>query len=158
MIVFPGLTATLASAPSGGFAVPGAGAGGAAPTTTGAPGAAGGGTPPPPGGLGGNGMIFLMVGLLGFMLITTMFSGRKQKKQRAEMLGGLAKHDRVQTVGGMIGTIAEMRGDELVLKVDEGSNTRVRVARSAIQVVLKQSREHGETDVDDAPDPSERAA
>jgi preprotein translocase subunit YajC len=77
------------------------------------------------------------------MIVTQIFAGRKQKKQREQMLNSVQRHDRVQTVGGIIGSVAEVRDDEVVLKVDEATNTKIRVARSAISAVLKKSS--GET-------------
>ena len=47
----------------------------------------------------------------------------------------------MQTVGGIIGTVAEVKGDEVVVKIDESTNTKIRVVRSAIQQVLKKSGE-----------------
>lgn len=92
-----------------------------------------------PGGLGGSTFLLLMFGLLAFLLLTSFLSSRKEKKRRDELLGSLASNDRVQTVGGIIGTIAELKDDELTLRVDEISNTRIRFARTAVQQVLRKS-------------------
>lgn len=116
-------------APSTGELVPGNPAGGAPQTAA-----------------RGGGMDILMFGLLiffVFMIFTTMMSGRKEKKRKAELLGSLARHDKVQTVGGIIGTIVELTDSEVVLRSDETSNTRIRVARTAIQSVLKKGRSAG---------------
>lgn len=120
-------------APGGGAPAGGESTGQAAP---------GGGAPAgqAPGGGGFGLMLPLLFGLMIFMIVTSMFSGRKEKKRRAEMLASVKKRDRVQTVGGIIGTVVELKGDELVLKVDEGSNTRIRFARSAVQQVIKSAR------------------
>lgn len=82
----------------------------------------------------------LLFGFLIFMIISMVMTGRKEKKARAELLSSLAKHDKVQTAGGMIGTIAEIKGDEVVLKVDESTNTKVRFARSSVTSILKKGR------------------
>ena len=63
--------------------------------------------------------------------------GRKEKRRRAEMLASLARNDKVHTVGGLIGTVTEVHDQEVVLRTDEASNTRVRIARSAITQVIK---------------------
>jgi len=84
----------------------------------------------------------LMIGLFALMAVfifTSMSSGRKEKKKRAAMMASLGKHDRVQTMGGIIGSIVEIKGDEVMLRVDEASNTRIRFARSAVQKVLNSS-------------------
>ncbi len=88
---------------------------------------------------GSNIFLIGMFALFAMVIFTSMRAGRKEKKQRAAMMRSLGKHDRVQTVGGIIGSIIEIKGDELMIRVDEASNTRIRVARSAIQKVLKSS-------------------
>jgi preprotein translocase subunit YajC len=86
---------------------------------------------------GGSGIWLIL--LMGFVLLWVfMMSGqRKEKKKRAAMLGALKKGCKVQTVGGILGTVVEVRDDEVVVKVDENANTRLRFARSAIQAVLE---------------------
>lgn len=81
----------------------------------------------------------LVLGMLLIIVMSTVFGGRKDKKRRAEMLSSLKRQDRVQTAGGIIGTIVELKDDEVVLRVDEGTNTRIRFAKSAIQQVLRES-------------------
>lgn len=79
--------------------------------------------------------MFLILGLLIFWIF--IFNGpRKEKKKRAQMLAGMSKNDRVVTIGGIIGTVVEMKDNEVVLKVDESSNTRMRFSRNAIQSVM----------------------
>ncbi len=70
------------------------------------------------------------------LMIFTMGSGRKEKKRKAAMLVSLQKNAKVQTAGGIMGTVVEVRDDEVVVKVDESSNTRMRFAKSAISTVL----------------------
>ena len=92
----------------------------------------------PPSFMGGQ-FLFLMAGLLAFMVITQVWAGRKEKRRRAEMLGSLKRHDRVVTVGGIIGHVVEVRDDEVVLKIDEATNTKIRVTRASVQSVVKKS-------------------
>lgn len=123
------------------------GAGDAAPATTAAPGQQGapGGTPPntPPSPFGG-GFLYMIVAIFAVMIVMQIFGGRKEKKRRAEMLASIKRHDKVQTIGGVIGTVAEVRDDEIVLKVDESTNTKMRFSRAAVQQVLKSSTGEGQ--------------
>jgi preprotein translocase subunit YajC len=89
-----------------------------------------------PGGLLGS-PIILMLLVIVVLWIFLMGGNRKEKKRRQQMLASLGKGDRVQTVGGILGTIVEVRDDELVVKVDENTNSRLRFARSAIQAKLE---------------------
>lgn len=64
---------------------------------------------------------------------------RPQKREQATreaMLSALKKNDRVVTIGGMIGTVANISpdGQTVTLKVDD--NTRIPMIRSSIQRVM----------------------
>lgn len=48
------------------------------------------------------------------------------------MVQSLEKNDKVRTIGGIIGTVVDIKDDEITLKVDEASNTKIRIASSAI--------------------------
>jgi preprotein translocase subunit YajC len=68
-----------------------------------------------------------------------MSRGRSKERQKyEEMLNSLKKNDRVQTIGGIIGTVVEVRDGEVVLKVDESNNTKMRFNRSAIKDVIRE--------------------
>ncbi|MCX5659339.1 MAG: preprotein translocase subunit YajC [Planctomycetota bacterium] len=78
----------------------------------------------------------IVLGLMVFYLFTMGGSGRKDRKKREAMLAALKKGDRVQIIGGEIGSVVEVRDKDILLKVDEGNNTRIRYARDAIKEVL----------------------
>ena len=61
---------------------------------------------------------------------------RRDQVKREEMLRSLKKNDRVVTIGGVIGTVANLSADgkEVTLKVDD--NTRIKFLRSSIQTIL----------------------
>lgn len=113
-------------------AAPGAG-------TTGQPaGATPGGTGGPPAGGFGNFMfLFLIVGMFILMIFLSGRAQRAEKRKKQELLSALKKHDRVQTIGGILGSIVEIRDEEVVLRVDESNNTRMHFAKSAIQQVVR---------------------
>jgi preprotein translocase subunit YajC len=102
-----------------------------AQTTTTAP----AGTPPPPAfsALQNFFPIIVAVAILYFFVFG---SKKKQEKQRQEMLNQVQKGDRVQTIGGILGTVVEARDTEVVVKVDETSNTKIKFTRSAIHRVI----------------------
>ena len=92
----------------------------------------------PPGWTGMLGPLFpsLMIALLFYFLMI-----RPERRKRAEltvMLQNLKKNDRVVTIGGIYGTIVNAQADldEVTIKVDEGTNTKLRMQRSAIARVI----------------------
>ncbi len=86
--------------------------------------------------LGGSSFLLFVFLAVAGLLVFSIFGQRRDKKKRESMLSNLKKHDKVQTVGGVIGSIVDVRKDLVVLKVDESSNTRITFARSAIQQIL----------------------
>lgn len=88
---------------------------------------------PPPSPFGSFLMPLLLMGLIFYFLLIRPQS--KDKKKRAVMLAALKKNDRVVTIGGIVGTVLSVKDDEVTLKVDESSNTKITFLRSAIQTV-----------------------
>jgi preprotein translocase subunit YajC len=110
-----------------------------APASTQAP----GGTNPPAGKqapAGGSNIFFFFIILMVGMFLMMSMSGRKEKKKRAQMLSTLGKRDKVRTAGGIIGTIIEMKGDEVLIETDRSSHTRLLLARGSISQVLDSSK------------------
>jgi preprotein translocase subunit YajC len=76
---------------------------------------------------------FLLIGLMLVVFYFLLFRGPRKKQQaHKQMVQTLAKNDKVRTIGGIIGTVVDIKGDEITLKVDESSNTKIKVASSAI--------------------------
>jgi len=84
----------------------------------------------PGGGFLGFPLILLLI--FGVMIIFMVTSQRREKKRKEQMQASLAKGAKVQTVGGILGTVVEVRDDEVVVKVDENANTRLRFSKNAI--------------------------
>ena len=105
------------------------------------PGPSGGGAGTGPSGGDGGTLLIMMFAFLAFIIIWSLMSSRREKKKRESMLGSLRKHDQVQTIGGVIGSVVDIKKETVVLKVDESSNVRMTFSRSAIQQVLSGSRD-----------------
>lgn len=157
-----GLTALLAqTAPTSASGALAAGSEAAAPTQPGTPGVTGApGTTPAGAPPSGGSPLFMLLPLVLIMVVLMVMSGgaqRREKKRLATLIAALKKNDRVLTIGGIIGTVHEVRDDEVVLKVDENSNTRVRFTKNAIQQVLKPADGPANTAVDQQPQIEVRA-
>ena len=63
-------------------------------------------------------------------------SKSSQDKKRKQMLAELKKGVEVQTIGGEIGKVLDVRPDRVLLKVDESSNAKIWYVRSAIHRVM----------------------
>lgn len=92
-----------------------------------------------PQGPGGGGMMemLLMFAAIGAVFYFIMLRPKqKEQKQRQDMLNNVQKYDKVMTIGGVVGTVMEVRDDEVIVKVDESTNTRMKFIRGAIQKVI----------------------
>lgn len=79
---------------------------------------------------------FILVFVIMYFLIW-----RPQQKQRKELqqtIEALKKGDRVETIGGIIGTIAGIQKDYVVLKIGDNDNTKMEVLKTAISGLRKE--------------------
>ena len=80
-------------------------------------------------------MIFLV--LMFVILYMVMFRGPKKKQQQQkQMIQSLRKNDRVQTIGGILGTVIEVGENEITIKIDESNNTKMKVLPSSVSKVI----------------------
>ena len=88
---------------------------------------------------------FSGMGILPFIAIIGMVFYfmvlRPENRKRAEqdrVRNDLKKNDRIVTIGGIHGTVvnAPADGDEITIKLDENSPTRMRITRAAVQTVI----------------------
>lgn len=81
---------------------------------------------------GGGGMMWIMI--LAMILIMWLFMIRPQNKQRKEQeafRNSLKKGDKVVTIGGIYGTVEEIKETTVLIKVD--GETKLRVSKNALQ-------------------------
>lgn len=81
---------------------------------------------------GGGFPLWLFAPLMILMVFMLFRAPQKQKQQRKKLEQSLEKNDKVLTIGGIIGTIVDLKDDEITLKVDESNNTKLKLRRSAI--------------------------
>jgi preprotein translocase subunit YajC len=99
-----------------------------------------GATPQSPGNPFGGFLIPMVLAVAVFMYLN--WRGQKKDRDRyQQMLNTLGRNDRVQTIGGIYGTVVETRENELVLKIDETNNVKIRVNRNAIKEVINKQAE-----------------
>ena len=128
------LLAQAADAPAGGDAAPAAPAAAPGESTTQQPDPATEGEPGQE--TKGPGSMLIPMVLMFLVLYFFLFRGPKKKQQQQkQMLDAMKKNDRVRTIGGIIGTIVDIRDDEVVIKIDESNNTKMRLARGAISKI-----------------------
>lgn len=84
-----------------------------------------------------SGLMPLLLIMVAVMVLMSVFGGRKEKKRKAKLMASMSANDSVQTIGGIIGRVIEVKPDRVVLEVDRSSNSRVTVSKQAVQQVLE---------------------
>jgi preprotein translocase subunit YajC len=93
----------------------------------------------PTGGSGSLSSLFpfaLLLGVMVFLLLNGRSQRNREKREKENMHARMAKNDRVLTIGGIIGTVMSVKDNEVVVKVDETTNTKMTFLKSAIQRIL----------------------
>ncbi len=81
-------------------------------------------------------LLVVMFGVFYFILIRPQ---RKRDKELKEQMGKLAVGDRVVTIGGLVGFVANIKENEITISTS-AANTLVTYTKSAIQSVTKRDR------------------
>jgi preprotein translocase subunit YajC len=104
--------------------------------------------------MGGGAIIFvyiiLFVGVFYFLAVRPQ---RRQRHAHQEMLTMLKKGDEIVTIGGMFGTIKELREDYVVLEV--ANRVRVKYLKRAISQIVSEEEEDYEEYEDYEEEPEE---
>lgn len=89
---------------------------------------------PPPGGMLMSFLPFILImAAMWFLIIAPQ---RKKQKEHTQMIGAVAVGDEVLTIGGIFGTVTNIKDDRFVVKVAD--NTRVEILKSAVQTRFPQ--------------------
>lgn len=95
-------------------------------------------TPPQPTAVQMLFQLFPFILILVVMLYIPWSAQKKERKKKDEMIKALRKDQKVCTIGGVIGTIAEVRDNEVVLVVDSRLDARLTVTKTSIALVVEQ--------------------
>ena len=80
--------------------------------------------------------LIFIVAIFYFLVFMPM---QRQKKQQAQMLSTLQSGSEVITTGGIVGTIVNITGDTLILRV-KPDNIKLQIARSAVSSLVNQEK------------------
>jgi preprotein translocase subunit YajC len=88
-------------------------------------------------------VLVLIFAMLMYFLFSSSRTKKKDQRDREDMLKNMKRGDRVLTVGGILGTVVDVRDSEVVLKVDESSNAKIKFTRDAIKRVIPEGEAAG---------------
>ena len=95
-----------------------------------------------PGGMLSMLLPFILMFVVMYFLI--LRPQKRKEKERKALLSRVKKNDRVVTAGGIHGLVMSVRENELILRVDDAKDVKLKVDRSAIVTVLEVSHEDTE--------------
>ncbi|MDY4610888.1 MAG: preprotein translocase subunit YajC [Sphaerochaetaceae bacterium] len=87
----------------------------------------------------------MMVTLVTFGMIILIFyfliirPQKKRDREAKDMLAAIKKGDKIQSIGGIRGTVVSVKESSVIVKVDD--NTRIEFAKNAISTVLDKKPE-----------------
>ena len=74
-------------------------------------------------------MLILIFGVMWFFMIRPQ---RKQQKELQEFRNSLKKGDKVVTVGGIYGTVAEIKAESTTVLIEVDNNVKIRVDKNSL--------------------------
>ncbi|TLD43004.1 MAG: Preprotein translocase subunit YajC [Candidatus Jettenia ecosi] len=99
-----------------------------------------------PGGMLSMLLPFILMFVVMYFLI--LRPQKRKERERKDLLSKVKKSDRVVTAGGIHGTITSVRENEVILRIDDTKDIKVKVDRGSIATVLEVSH-------DDVEEPNE---
>ena len=94
-----------------------------------------GGTPAPEqGALGGLMGMLPMILIIAAMFYLMCRGQAKERKKREAMLSSIKAGDRIVTIGGMYGTVVEVKNEGFIIKIAD--NVKIEVTKSAVGSVV----------------------
>jgi preprotein translocase subunit YajC len=101
----------------------------------------------PPGLIQSLGPMLPIMIIMVVMFIMMGRSNARQRREMAAMITNLKKNDKVITSAGIIGVVVALKEgeDEVTLRVDESTNTRIRVLKSTIARVTTEEQQQAAT-------------
>lgn len=66
---------------------------------------------------------------------------KKKEKERKALISRIKKNDKVITAGGIHGVIASVRENEVILRIDDAKDVKIKIDRGSIATVLEVSHE-----------------
>jgi preprotein translocase subunit YajC len=84
---------------------------------------------------------FIFIAVLLIFVWMFLFRGpRKKQQEHKKMVQSLQKNDRIRTIGGIFGTVVDVKDDEIILKVDESNNTKIRISPNAVGTKVSEEK------------------
>lgn len=86
-------------------------------------------------------LLIIMFAIMYFLIIRPQ---KQKEKKRLEMISNVRKQDKIVTTGGVHGVVVSVKENEVVIRVDDAKDVKLRIDKSAITSVTAQKGEQEE--------------
>jgi|SRR3990167_5832686 len=77
-------------------------------------------------------LLIIMFAIMYFLIIRPQ---KQKEKKRLEMISNVRKQDKIVTVGGVHGVVVSVKEKEVIVRVDDAKDVKLRIDKSAITSV-----------------------
>ncbi len=77
----------------------------------------------------------LMVIMFAVMYFLIIRPQKQKEKKRQEMITNVRKQDRIVTAGGVHGVVVSVKEDEVIIRVDDAKDVKLKIDKSALTSV-----------------------
>lgn len=77
-------------------------------------------------------MILIMFAIMYFLILRPQ---KQKEKRRLEMIANVRKNDRIITIGGVHGLVLSVKEKEVIVRVDDAKDVKLKIEKSAITSV-----------------------
>ena len=77
----------------------------------------------------------LMVIMFAVMYFLIIRPQKQKEKKRREMITNVRKQDRIVTAGGVHGVVVSVKEDEVIVRVDDAKDVKLKIDKSALTSV-----------------------
>ncbi len=83
----------------------------------------------------GTSLIAMMVIMFAVMYFLIIRPQKQKEKKRQEMISNVRKQDKIVTAGGVHGVVVSVKENEVIVRVDDAKDVKIKVDKSALTSV-----------------------
>ncbi len=87
-------------------------------------------------------VMIIMFAVMYFLIIRPQ---KQKEKKRQELISNVRKQDRIVTVGGVHGVVTSVKENEIIARVDDSKDIKIKIDKSAITSVSAPKGEQDES-------------
>ncbi len=77
-------------------------------------------------------LMIIMFAVMYFLIIRPQ---KTKEKKRQEMISNVRKQDRIVTAGGVHGVVTSVKENEVIIRIDDAKDVKIRIDKSAVTSV-----------------------